>query len=60
MKYQTKELIAEFGNKSIIVVELILRERPTRYYWDTYDDEQDSAQTYWEEILNELKEHFYN
>ena len=60
MKYQTKELINEFGDKAIMVAKLVLEECPSKYYWDTFDDEQNSAITYWEEIINELEDYNQN
>lgn len=37
-----------------IAVDEILKESPSKRYWDTYDDEQPSAITFWQEVKNEL------
>lgn len=37
-----------------IAVDEIIKESPSKRYWDTYDDEQPSAITFWQEVKNEL------
>ena len=40
---------------ALIAVDEILESQPSYRYWDTYDDEEPSAVTFWKEVKNEIK-----
>jgi hypothetical protein len=41
-------------NCALIAVDEIIKESPSKIYWQTYDDETPSAITYWQEVKEEI------